>query len=206
MKLKITAIIIALFIILGCAFVKDYTEPEKRVIVTCLAVDYKNGFVFSVETAVGDKDGNILTDLYSASGNSPLDAMEKLKQESYGKLLFSQCPVILLGKSVYGENLKQLFYYLFDNNDISLSVKFVCCKNAGELLTGEKNKPVGYEIEAIINNNNKYKPLSFAEIIDLDLRNKNEFFLPFTEKQNNRFVINKSLFYKNFIVGKETFL
>ena len=202
MKLKITAVLTLVFILLGCAFVKDYTEPEKRVIVTCFGVDYKDGFLFTIETAVGDKDGNILTDVYSETGITSQNAMENLKNKSYGKLLFSQCPVILLGKSVNGENLKQLLYFLFNNNDISLSVKFVSCEDAKTLLYGEKERPAGYEIERLINNNS-LNILSFAEIIDKDLRGKNEFFLPFAEKQDNRFVIKKQLLYKNFVKGIE---
>jgi hypothetical protein len=203
MKLKITAITTVLFIILGCAFVKDYIEPEKRVIVSCLAIDYKDGFVFTIETAVGDKEGNILTSVYSASGNSSENTMQNLKQKSYGKLLFSQCPVILLSQSVTGENLKQLLLFLFDNNDISLSVKFVCCNTASELLTSETNKPAGYEIETLLNSNSQYKPLSFAEIIDKELRGKNEFYLPFAEKQEERFVLNKFLIYEDFLIKEE---
>lgn len=198
MKLKITALLIIIFLFLGCAFVKDYTEPEKRVIVSCFAIDYKNGFVFTIENSLGDKEGNVITSVYSAQGKTTESAMENLKSVSYGKLLFSQCPVILIGKNVSGEKLKELFYYLFDNNDISLSVKFVCCENAADILNNETKNPKGYEIERLINNNSSLKSISFAEIIDKDLKNQNSFSLPFIRSNNGRFIITKHLTFENF--------
>ena len=92
---------------------------------------------------------------------------------------------------------------MIDNNDISLSVKFVSCNEAKTLLNGETNKPVGYEIESLVNNNPSIKNFSFAEIIDKDLRDKNEFALPFAEKSDDRFVIKKQLLYKNFTIRNE---
>lgn len=204
MKLKITSIITLLLIVAGSVGMKDYTEPEKRVIVTALAIDSEDGeLLFTAEANVPDGEGKSQTKVYSATSDSPEIALKELESASYGKLLLSQCPVILIGSEIPSEKLRELIFYLFDHNDIALSVKFVYCQSAYELLDSEeKTTPSGYEIEKLLNNNarlyGKADTESFAEIIDKAMRKQLKFSLPFIEKKDERFVFSGTFLFENF--------
>lgn len=212
MKLKITSALIVLFIVLGCAAVKDYIEPEERVLVTALVIENSNEQIkLSAEVNVPDKQGGNQIKVYSSYGKDIETALSELEKASYGKLLLGQCPVILLSKDLPKSKLKNIFYTLFQNNEISLSVKFAIFEEEQALLSEETKNPAGYEIENLLNNieraENKTVGESFAQIIDKSQKKGETFTLPLIEKQNSRFALSGFCRFKNFsLIRKEDLL
>lgn len=208
MKLKIFTAVVFTVILAGCGFSKDYTEPEKRVIVTALAIDKENEKLkLKAEALISPFEGNTEIIIFSSEGNDIVSAVGNLENISYGSLFLSQCPVVILGKNINGDTQKQIFYYFFLNNSISLSARFAYCENALSLLDSEnKIKPEGYEIEELLNSKNSSLGItdteSYVEIINKLQKGKNSFTLPVINKTSFEYKINGICLVDEFYVSE----
>ena len=207
MKLKITSLLTAFFLLLGSGAVKDYVEPEERAVVTALSIENKEEIYLTAEVNMPDKKGESRVTVYTSYGQNIEEAIKNLEKSTYGKLFLSQCPVILLEKGIEKTLLKNIFYQLFKNSEISLSVRFVVFEKNSNILSENSETVTGYEIENLLNNlerhQNKSLNESFAQIIDKSRKSDGEFSLPVIAKENQRITVAGSCRFINFSIHRK---
>lgn len=165
MKKIISVLLILIFVLLIFCSCSDGIEPERRIIITAIGLDQKNGkLIMGIESA--DMISNKSEDVYnphfiSASGESLEEVIKNLENCSYGKLMFSQCPIVLIGESLSDKYFKEFLNFCLNEDDMSLSVRLLYCKNAEKILNQEhdnndNNNLTGYEILKLIEYGNVY--------------------------------------------------
>lgn len=136
----------------GCGVRSDYIEPEDRLIVTAIGIDEIGGeIMLTVETA--DVVSNTNEDIYNAKvqyakGGNFKTALNRIAYESYGKLIFSQCPVALIGKTTSQKSIEEFLDFCVEEYEISFSLSLAACDNAYDILNSNesKDKLIGYEV------------------------------------------------------------
>ena len=80
------------------------------------------------------------------------DMVNNVTKQFIGKVLFSQCPVILVDDNAGAEAYRQLFDICISEYDFSLSVIFVNCRVEDAFKIKSKNS-IGHDIFKILNCN-----------------------------------------------------
>lgn len=164
---KIVIPLIILLTLCSCNLTSDYIEPEQRAIVTVMGLE--NEFD-DINLYIQLYNGEV----YSQTGDNIKNALDNLQNLVDGKLLFSQCSAIFIDKALYSNQIKDIFEFCVDNNEISLSVKLINC-DVRRLFNGEE-KRIGETLYNKINfawEKTRVKKLgSCFEIMDME-----EFFL-----------------------------
>ncbi len=207
-KLSVIIIITALFLC-GCQ-VTDYTEPEDRLIVTAFAIDNENGeLVVTLETVdvvKNTNDDEYHPTFYKGIGKTLPNALIEASLSSGGKLLFSQCPVILLGDSLNSEQISEIVKHCVEDYEISLSVQLLSCNNAAELLseTSGESKLAGYEILQLINFGDEIFGITKNEgIIDVFNQDTDYFILPRIDIAEKKAKISGTVLYNKFTKAEQ---
>ncbi len=146
-------------ILSGCAQETDYIEPEDRIIVSAMGVQsVNNEMLLTIETVNVGENSN--EDTYSAKtvvakGKDFASALKNVSAECFGKLIFSQCPTVLIGTDIKPEHLREFYEHCIEEYEISFSVNVIAAASPYSVLTENsgENKLIGYEI---------FKMLKFA--------------------------------------------
>ena len=195
--MKFVKTILVFFIILclsGCKYGADYIDPEDRYIITAIGIQKSNEGVMAVIEAPKEIDTKQeAVKVFSASGQNIKKAIQNASDKIPGELLFSQCPVILLDRSVEGDLIDDIFDLCLSDYEISLSVQFVACENPQKILSEDtSDTSVGYTIHRTVNYSNKNFNFSgtsrFAKIFN-DNYKTNDFSIPCISLKNGIFLI-----------------
>ena len=157
---KIIPILILMLLLCGCSVNADYIEPEDRVIVSAIGFQNRdNDILLTLETidvSTTSNEDSYSTLLITGNGKSAYEAFADAESKAYGEVLFSQCPVILLGTDINPEQLNSILDYCVDSENISLAVKILASDNPFSVLSeNTSKKALGHQIMNMIEYGNE---------------------------------------------------
>lgn len=157
---RIIPIILSLLFLAGCNVNADYIEPEDRVIVSALGFQSTaNDIMLTLETidvSTTSNEDSYSTLIITGTGKTVYEAVADAESKAYGEILFSQCPVILLGTDINPEQLNGILDYCVDSDNISLAVKLLTADNPYSVLNNNNSKKaLGYQIMNMIEYGNE---------------------------------------------------
>lgn len=184
--LRVVCCIFTLFFLSSCVVPNDYIEPEQRAVVTVLGVE-KNGEGINLYLQLynGEK--------YKQFGENLSEAVNIMQNKVEGKLLLSQCSVIFTDKTLLDIQIKDIFDFCIENQDISLSVKLINCdvKKLFEI----DDKKIGETIY-----NKIYFSWGESDVINLgncfEIINKSEYYLLNLKISDQEIILDGVNFYK----------
>ncbi len=139
MKRFVLIVMVLLMLLLcGCS---DYCEPEDRRIITALGVNRdESGICLTAETLDVDVGGELSYHALVAKGRGVTleAALSDLQNSTYGRMMLSQCPVILLGAGMDQGSMQQVLDFCFSGYDLSPSIDLLCCEDPALLISGNE--------------------------------------------------------------------
>lgn len=199
-------LLLVLFLFLSGCGNADYIEPEDRLIVTTIAVDNLNNqlnvVLETIDVVKNTNSDEYHPTFFEGSGKTLPNALIEASLSTGGKLLFSQCPVILLGDSLTGEQIKEIINHCIADYQISLSVLLLSCDNAANVLnkTSSENKLAGYEILQLISFGNEiFEITKNASVLDVYNNSISTFLLPRIENNGEKAKIVGISLFREFI-------
>ncbi len=204
--IKKIALVICLCILLCGCKQSDYIEPEERLIITAIGIDDNYGeCLVTLETA--NVMQNTDSDIYAASvlsavGSNFESAVNKIASESYGKLIFSQCPVVLIGTSSTDEQIRQFLDFCIKEYEVSLSISPVSCDNANLILSENdgKSELLGYELLKLLRFGESSNGITGNDTMPRLIngeRNDISYKIPYVKKGEKSIAVSGSALYRN---------
>lgn len=152
---KILSIILCLSLCVsfcGCSFKADGLEKGLESLVSAIGFQ-QEGDVFSVyletitvnsEDSASDKK---LT-LTEGNGKNLADAFEQACLKTVRPFMFSHCAVAVIGSGITAKRMREICRFLYNKDEINLSLRFIYTENAKELLSCETvaSVAVGYDL------------------------------------------------------------
>ncbi len=209
--LKFSVCVLLLLLLCGCKYGADYIDPEERYVVTALGFENNNnGALAIMETMSVIEDSENPKKLYYGFGSDAITAVKNAEATVPGDVILSQCPVILIGNSVTGDNLKNIFDFCISSYDISLSVQVLNCENVSEILSVESGEiSVGHKILRMLNHFEKYPNITrfggFSNILATENKS-NIFCVPHLITNDSNFNVDGLSVYENYFMLKKTAL
>ncbi len=204
-KLSSIFLVILFLFSSGCGNA-DYIEPEDRLIVTSIAVDNVNNelnvLLETIDVVKNTNSDEYHPTFFEGKGKTLPNALIEASLSTGGKLLFSQCPVILLGDSLTGEQIKEIIDHCIADYQISLSVLLLSCQNAATVLNeaSSENKLAGYEILQLISFGDEIFDITKnASVLDIHNNSISSFLLPRIENNGEKTKIIGTTLYEDYI-------
>ncbi len=209
--LKFSVCILLLLLLCGCKYGADYVDPEERYVVTALGFENNdNGILVIMETMSAIEDSENPKKLYYGFGSDASTAVINAETTVPADVILSQCPVILIGDSVMGDNLKNIFDFCVSSYDISLSVQVLNCENVSEILSVKSGEiSVGHKILRMLNHFEKGTDITkigrFSNVLANDNKS-NTFCIPNLITNDNNFNVDSLSVYENYFKKQKTAL
>ena len=192
--MKKTALILILSLMLcGCTRPAEYREPEQVIITSALGFDNANGqLALCAETIKTDKGkSDYSPQLVTGFGDNVAFVLQNTSDALGGELFLGHCTTVVLGKSLTQAQIKDIFSFLQENENISLAVKLICADNAKQALSCKtySSEAVGYDVLKLLTtksdtaDNKNYACL--YSIADYNARQNSCFTLPFFSVTEN---------------------
>ncbi len=206
---KFLLCIILLITLCGCKYGADYVDPEDRYIVTALGFEEDNkGILVTIETINTIEDSENPQKIFSGQGKTVALAVENSVNSIPANVVLSQCPIILIGDSIKGDSIKQIFDFCLSSYEISLSVQMVNCDNISKILSTDTGKlSVGHKILKSMNYNENSKQITeIGRLANVINNSKNRSFrIPHIMVKDENFIIDGMSVYRSFVKkSKET--
>ncbi len=161
--MKKILIFLLLFSLCGCA------KAKSEYLVSSSGFDYKNGqFEVFVEAVVSNSETEEQSlKLIKGCGETVEKAMAEIKKQCTQRLLLSHCAVILVSEDIQSDKLDEIYEFVLNNEDITLSVVFAKTENIEKLFSQKpvSTVSVGYDILSLIESNNKKLKTRYFEIM-----------------------------------------
>ncbi len=203
---KIIICILILLTLTACNSASDYIEPEDRIIVSALGFENDEGQIkLTVEFINVNTTDN--SDSYSISvingiGNTTDKAVKDIEKKLDGRLMLSQCPVIIISRNLDYQKLDNLCDFIIEHDEIPLGVRLVESKNPYEIIkSNEDKKPMGYQIMGMLrfaeNSFGIRDKDTFVEIINSKNSNDNIYKIPSFRLENEVAIYGCAVFKDN---------
>ncbi len=202
--LKFLICVILLFTLCGCKYGADYVDPEDRYIVTALGFEKNNrGTLVTLETISTIEDSEKPQKIFYGEGKNVEIAVNNAVNSVPANVVLSQCPVILIGDSIKGETIKEIFNFCLSSYEISLSVQVLNCENISKILSTDVGKlSVGHKILKSLNyneNRNQINDSGRLSNVIFNSKNNRSFRLPHLTVKENNFAIDGLSVYRLFV-------
>ncbi len=173
---KIFAVILIMCLFLGgCSKSSDYTEPDERLIITALGIDCENGG-FSLVAEL--EDNSVLM----GDGKSITAAAAQMSSNAAGKLMLSQCPVIIIDSDATDKELEEIYNFCVRQYEISLSARPVCCDSASDLIYSGTDSTIGFALLNLLELGSEENGItngqSFVDILNLRQKSGGTYYMP----------------------------
>jgi hypothetical protein len=155
-KLYIFFFIILPLIFSSCQKLTQYREPEQQYLISAIGFDNaENELKVSLEViifSVGKAESSIESKVFSGNGLTVKQALGNLSSEVAKKLLYGHCALIVLGESLTGSQVEEIFQFCSSGKDIPLSTSLISTPDAMALLSCKSiSTPVtGYDITGVL--------------------------------------------------------
>ncbi len=136
----------------GCTLRANGAEKGQHFLVSALGFDqsgetltvYIEAVTVNSESADSDKK---LT-LIEGDGKSFDAALDSALKKSVRPFMFSHCGTVVFGDNISQKNYRNIYKFLYNKDEINLSLRFVTAKSAKELLTQKTiaSIAVGYDL------------------------------------------------------------
>lgn len=192
----------------GCSFKKTFSSENNEYIISAMGFDFEeNNFKLYLEAIIvntEDADAERKLMLLEGEGGSLEKAFSDAYEKATQPLQLNHMGVITIGEAVTDNNFSEIIKFCHSQKGITLSTRFVTCKNSFDLLSGEtvSSVAVGYDIMSMLNNQSERKGINykncFYEIEALKEKQQNIIALPYFEKTEDSFSINGIKIFKNY--------
>lgn len=151
---KITAALLAVLLVLTLSGCTAFNNTEKGLdfLVSSIGFDQKDD-VFSVhlETLTvnsEDSEPDKKLTLITGSGKNLTEALDDAYKKSMRPFLYSHCAVAVIGEGISEKGFRNICTFLYNRDEINLSLRFVYTKNAETLLNCDTvaSVAVGYDL------------------------------------------------------------
>lgn len=130
-----SALILCAAMLVSCASVYGYSEPEEKYTVSALGFD-KEGKVFSVTARVaGENEAEKEPKVFLGAGESVSAAMAHIKGADEKGLELSHLAAVVVGDSIGDGEMSEIFDFCRKNGDVAVGVSFAATYSAGELIS-----------------------------------------------------------------------
>lgn len=176
---RIFVTVLLLVFLTGCTGLDNYYDPEELCLVTSIGVLVENSKVVCfIEAPDFSSDNANENRVNKSSGDTFKQALQNASNLFVGKMLYSQCPIILIDDSVKNEVLEEIFELCLSEYDFSLSMRFINCDVSKTYSIIATKKPVGYDIfKLLINNERVNKTANIGKLSNIlnSYKNNGEF-------------------------------
>ena len=147
---KIVILFCSISIFLTGCLSLDYTEPEKRAVVTALFMEKTEKFLLCAEVIELKENADKAFEVkYLNGGGESLDKAFKDLQTKYTKeLSFYHCPIIICERKLFENSIEEISEYLINSSQLSLDVDFLIATDPFKLteINPVNDFTLGYEI------------------------------------------------------------
>ena len=205
---KILICLICFLILTGCRSGSDYIEPESRIIVSAIGVDSLDENILLTAEYINinttNNDDSYKIKIITGLGKNMQTAVSDLETKIDGKLMLSQCPILILNTSLDNVTLNNIYDCVLFEENISLSIRLVSSESAYNLISANKdNKPSGYQIMSLLrfseNSLGTTKGDSLVKILNRELNDLYK--IPFVE-HNGTYQVSGCNYFKSGISGE----
>ena len=176
---RIFVTVLLLVFLTGCTGLDNYYDPEELCLVTSIGVLVENSKVVCfIEVPDFSSDNANENRVNKSSGDTFKQALQNASNLFVGKMLYSQCPIILIDDSVKKDVLEEIFNICLSEYDFSLSMRFINCDVSKTYSKIATKKPVGYDIfKLLINNERVNKTANIGKLSNIlnSYKNNGEF-------------------------------
>jgi len=155
MKILKLCLSISVIVLLSSCNNSDLNDNGKY-IVSAIGIDKsQNDYVLSVEAVVvnsEDSERDIENLVFGGVSPTLEKAWVKAVEKSAKPLSLSHCAVVALGESIKSSDLEQIIEFCIKKEDLTVSVGFIRCFTAKEILSQKpfSSVAVGYDIASIL--------------------------------------------------------
>ncbi len=167
---KITALIlcfILLFSLCGCSLGAVDTEKGLEFLVSAIGFDQQND-VFSVviETVTvnsEDAESDKKLSLIKGEGKNLSEALNNATQKAVRPFMFSHCAAAVIGNGIREKGFRNICTFLYEKDEINLSLSFISTENAEKLLSSEPvaSIAVGYDLTDMLERQSHYSGIDY---------------------------------------------
>ena len=146
----IALLLLICLLLCGCTRPAEYREPEQVIITSALGFDNVNGqLALCAETVKTSGDNGLYTpQLVTGFGDNVELVLQSTSDSLGGELFLGHCTTVILSTSLTQAQIKNIFSFLQNNQEISLAIKLVCADNAKQALSCKtySSEAVGYDV------------------------------------------------------------
>ena len=165
MNKRLVAYILALSLLITLCGCRGYRETDNCYIVTAIGFDGGEKTKISVEvvSSGGESGASCVSEIVSAEGESPEDAMFSLNSQISKILLFEHCTAVIIGENVGEKQFDGIMRFVKELKELNLSVGLFSCQNAGVLLkNSDATVSRGFDIAGNIKETRKDTGLDYG--------------------------------------------
>lgn len=207
---KILCVILCLFVVLtlcGCALETNGQEKGLESLVSAIGFEQKgdNFYLYLETVTVNSEDPSedkklILTE---GSGKNLADAFSNASLKTVRPFMFSHCAVAVIGEGITAKRMREICRFLYNKDEINLSLRFVYTNDAKALLSCETvaSVAVGYDLVDALDRQSSYSGIDyknrFYEVESARKNAVNILALPIFNVEDDAYSISGSVIFKN---------
>lgn len=167
---KIASLLLSLLILLslcGCNLGAVDTEKGLEFLISAIGFDQKgNEFSVYLETVTVNSEDSMSEkklNLISGSGKNLAEAVADATQKSVRPFMFSHCAAAIIGKGVSEKGFRNICTFLYEKDEINLSLRFIYTDNAKNLLSCDTvaSVAVGYDLTDALERQSSYSGIKY---------------------------------------------
>lgn len=207
---KITALAFCFIIsvsLCGCTLGAATTEKGLEFLVSAIGFDQQgNIFSVTIETVTVNSEAaeseNKLS-LIKGKGQNLSEALDDATHKAVRPFMFSHCAVAVIGSEVREKGFRNICTFLYEKDEINLSLRFISTENAEKLLSSETvaSVAVGYDLIDMLDRQSEYSGIDyknrFYEIEAARKKPTDIFSLPYVEVKDKGYSLKGLTVYKN---------
>ena len=207
---KITALLLCFlltFSICGCSMGAIDTEKGLEALVSAIGFDQRGDtFSVAIETVTvnsEDAESDKKLTLIKGEGKNLSEALSNAYTKSVRPFMFSHCAVAVIGNGVREKGFRNICRFLYEKDEINLSLSFISTENAEKLLSSETvaSIAVGYDLTDMLERQSHYSGIDyknrFYEIEAARKRATDIFSLPRFETEDKGYKLAGLTVFKN---------
>ena len=191
----------------GCTLSKSFTPLSHEYLVSAIGFDeFDDEICVTIEAVVvnsEDPEVEKKNERLNGRGKSLDIAMKNAIAQASQPIELSHCAVVAIGKSVGEDYITEICKYIYNENEMTLSVNLISTENAEELLSSStiSSVSVGYDIVSMQQSFSRFWGVDFKNLFyEIEGKRESEinvFSLPFFEMNEDGYFISGITIFKN---------
>lgn len=191
----------------GCSLKARGRQKGLEAIVSSVGFDCIDDRIFMYIETVGvnseDSEADRKLILTEGSGKNLAVAYEQANKNSVRPFMFSHCAVAVIGENVTAKRMREICRFLYNKDEINLSLRFIYTKSAKELLSCDTvgSVTVGYDLSDALEKLTDYSGTDFENrFYEVESARKNAvniFSLPRFRVEEKSYSADGSVIFKN---------